>query len=121
VTEQEHGEDFAQLIKRLKDEYQVSESEIARRLDVSIATVNNWVHRRRQAPRVATLDKIAEIFPKFTRREIFAAAGRQTPGELGPDAEQRIMENLRELTEEQQRMFDLQIRAVAEGNRSGAS
>lgn len=121
VTDQERGENFAQLISRLKDTYGVSESEIARRLDVSTATVNNWAHGRRQTPRVATLDKLAELFPKISRAEIFAAAGRRTPGQLTPDAEQRIMENLRELTEEQQRMFDVQIRAVAEGNRSGSS
>lgn len=118
MTDQEQGEDFAQLIKRLKDEYQVSESEIARRLDVSIATVNNWVHGRRQAPRVATLNKIAETFPKFSRREIFAAAGRRTPGPLSADATARLLAYFEELTEEQQQAKLVEMQALAEHNRS---
>ncbi len=118
MTTPERSEDFAQLIARLKDTYRVSESEIARRLDVSIATVNNWVHRRRQAPRVATLERIAEVFPKFTRAEIFAAAQRKTPGPLAPDATDRLLAYFAELTEDQQQAKLVEMEALARHNRS---
>lgn len=78
-------EDLAQLLARLKDEYGVSESEIARRIDVSAATVNNWVRRKRgtgRGPNPEKLRAIAREFPKFSEGEIFAAAGRKTPGSL---------------------------------------
>lgn len=111
-------EDFAQLIQRLKDTYGVSESEIARRIGVSITTVNNWVHRRRQAPRHATLEKLAAEFPKITRDEFFAAAGRATPGPLKPEATERLLTYFAELTEDQQQAKLVEMQALAEHNRS---
>jgi transcriptional regulator with XRE-family HTH domain len=118
VDTPERGEDFAQLIKRLKDEYNVNESAIARRLGISITTVNNWVHRRRIAPRPATLERLAEEFPKFSREEIFAAVGRETPGPLTPEATERLLKYFEQLTEEQQRAKIIEMQALAEHNRS---
>lgn len=109
------------MIARLKDTYSVSESEIARRLGVSITTVNNWVHRRRVAPRRATMEKIAEEFPKFTREELFAAVGRTTPGPLSPEANERLQAYFEELTEEQRKLFEVQLKATVEYNRSSPS
>lgn len=115
----ERVETFAQLIVRIKDTYDVSESEIARRLGVSIAAVNNWVHGRRASAQPATLRKIVEEFPKFTAREVFAAAGRRTPGPLSPDQEERLLAYFRNLTEEQQEAKLVEMQALAEHNRAG--
>jgi transcriptional regulator with XRE-family HTH domain len=115
-------EDLAQLLARLKDTYGVSDSEISRRIGVAPATVNAWVHRKRGTGRGPNRDKLralAAAFPKFTEAEIFAAAGRETPGPLSPEAEQRIIELYRGLTEEQQRVIEAQLRAVNELNRTG--
>jgi transcriptional regulator with XRE-family HTH domain len=118
----ERVEDFAQLLTRLKDTYNnVSDSEIARRIGVSPATVNAWVHRKRggtRGPARETLQALAREFPKFTEAEIFAAVGRKTPGPLSPDAEERVQELFRELTAEQQETVETQIRALADKNRS---
>jgi transcriptional regulator with XRE-family HTH domain len=117
VTDPELHEDFAQLLKRLKDEYSVNESEIARRLGVSPATVNTWTQRQRKAPRRETLEKIAEVFPKFTRDEIFAAASRKTPGPLTKDETERLLDYYAQLTKEQQRAQLIAMKAIAEDNR----
>lgn len=117
-------EDLAQLLARLKDEYGVSESEIARRIDVSAATVNNWVRRKRgtgRGPNPEKLRAIAREFPKFSEGEIFAAAGRKTPGSLTPAAEERLLELFRGLTAEQQEIKELELRALNEHNRSALS
>lgn len=117
-------EDLAQLITALKDEYKVSESEIARRIGVHVSTINNWVHRKRgggRGPNPDTLRALAEAFPKFTTQRVFAAAGRKTPGPLSPDARQRLLDLFGELTDDQQRMLETQVRAVAEGNRPQGS
>ncbi|MFE2930672.1 helix-turn-helix domain-containing protein [Streptomyces sp. NPDC059278] len=117
-------EDLAQLLARLKDEYSVSESEIARRIDVSPATVNNWIHRKRgtgRGPNREKLRAIAREFPKFSEDEIFAAAGRKTPGPLAPAAEERLLELFRGLTAEQQEIKELELRALNEHNRSALS
>ncbi|MFJ8855160.1 helix-turn-helix domain-containing protein [Streptomyces sp. NPDC102437] len=114
-------EDLAQLLARLKDEYGVSESEIARRIGVSAATVNNWVHRKRgtgRGPNPEKLRAIAREFPKFSEDEIFAATGRKTPGPLAPAAEERLLELFRGLTAEQQEIKELELRALNEHNRS---
>lgn len=119
---EERTEDLAQLLARLKSEYDVTESEIARRIGVAPATVNAWVHRKRGTGRGPNRDKLrslAEQFPKFTEREVFAAAGRESPGPLSPDAEARILELWRGLTEEQQRAKEVEMRALGEMNRTG--
>jgi transcriptional regulator with XRE-family HTH domain len=122
VADQERTEDLAQLLDRLKSEYDVSESEIARRIGVAPSTVNSWTNRTRGGKRGARPEKLralAQAFPKFTEREIFAAAGRETPGPLSPDAEARILELWRGLTAEQQRAKEVEMRALNEMNRTG--
>ncbi|MFE4796150.1 XRE family transcriptional regulator [Streptomyces sp. NPDC056708] len=117
-------EDLAQLIARLKDTYSVSDSEIARRIGVAPATVNAWVHRKRgtgRGPNREKLRAIAREFPKITEAEIFTAAGRKSPGPLGPEARERILALIDELTEDQQEMTEVQIRALVERNRMSAS
>lgn len=122
MADPEHTEDLAQLIARLKDTYNVNESEIARRIGVAPATVNSWTRRTRggkRGVRPETLRALAAAFPKFTEDEIFRAAGRQSPGPLSPDAEGRVLELYRSLTAEQQRMIEAQMRAVTELNQTG--
>lgn len=117
-------EDLAQLLARLKDEYGVSESEIARRIGVSAATVNNWIHRKRghgRGPNPEKLRALHREFGKFSEDEIFGAAGRKTPGPLSPDAEERILELFRGLTAEQQQSKEVEMRALNEHNRSALS
>ena len=112
------GEDFAQILKRLKDEYGgLSDSEVARRIGVSPATVNTWVHRKR-VPRNEAITALHEAFPKFSREELSAAAGRKAPGPLSPDAEERILELYRGLTAEQQKMKEIEMRALRDANQS---
>lgn len=123
MTEQAPAEDLAQLINRLKDTYGVDESEVARKIGVSPATVNAWVHRTRgtgRGPKPETLEKIPVAFPLFSRAEVFAAVGRKTPGPLSPDATARLLAYFEELTADQQRLFETQVRAVVESNRSSA-
>ncbi|MFF7561914.1 helix-turn-helix domain-containing protein [Streptomyces pseudovenezuelae] len=122
MVNQERTEDLAQLLARLKDTYNVSESEIARRIGVAPSTVNSWTNRTRGGKRGARPEKLralAEAFPKFTEDEIFAAAGRETPGPLSPEAESRILELWRGLTEDQQRAKEVEMRALNEMNRTG--
>ncbi|MEU7155117.1 helix-turn-helix domain-containing protein [Streptomyces chrestomyceticus] len=124
MSTEERPETLADLIKRLKDEYDVTESAIARRIGVAPATVNAWVHSKRGTGRGPNPDKLralAEAFPKFTEREIFAAAGRKVPGPVDDDAEQRILALYRSLTAEQQEMKEIEMRALAERNQSGGS
>ncbi|MEU9760235.1 helix-turn-helix domain-containing protein [Streptomyces sp. NPDC047987] len=121
--EQQEPEDLAQLIVRLKDTYGVTDSDIARRIGVAPATVNSWVHRKRGGTRGPNKDKLralAAAYPAFTVDEIFAAAGRRTPGSLSPEARDRILALIDELTEDQQEFTEIQIRALVDRNRSGA-
>lgn len=122
MADQGRTEDLAQLLARLMDEYNVNESEIGRRIGVAASTVNSWTHRTRggkRGVRPSSLKALAEAFPKFTEDEIFAAAGRQSPGPLSPEAEARILELYRGLTEEQQRMKEVEMRALNEMNKTG--
>ena len=118
MADQERTEDFAQLLARLRDTYGVTDSEISRRLGVSTGTVNHWTHRRR-APKRDNLQALAREFPKFSEEEIFAAAGRETPGPMSADSEARMLELWRDLTAEQQRAKEIEMRALGEANRTG--
>jgi len=122
VTDQERTEDLAQLLARLKSEYDVNESEIARRIGVAPATVNAWVHRKRgtgRGPKREALQALAREFPKFTEDVIFRAAGRTSPGPYDEEAEVRIIELYRGLTAEQKRNKEVEMRALNELNRTG--
>lgn len=124
MNAEERTEDLAQLLARLKSEYDVNESEIARRIGVAPATVNAWVNRKRgtgRGPNREKLRALASAFPKFSEAEIFKAAGRKAPGPLSPDAQQRLLHLFGELTAEQQRAYEIQMRATVEDNRSGGS
>lgn len=117
TTDDAPGEDFAQLLARLRDEYGVNDSQIATATGVSPSTVSTWNHRRRQ-PRPDALRALAAAYPKFSEHQIFAAAGRRTPGPLSPSAEERLLELFRGLTAEQQEIKELELRALNEHNRS---
>lgn len=116
-TETPQAEDFAQALAALKDEYQVNDSDIARAVGVSSAAVGKWVHRQNK-PRRAILEALAEAYPRFPRARLFTAAEREIPGPLTPDAEQRLLALFAELTAEQQEMKEIEMRALAERNRS---
>ncbi|NEE06910.1 helix-turn-helix domain-containing protein [Streptomyces sp. SID7499] len=122
MADSERTEDLAQLLARLKDTYNVNESEIARRIGVAPSTVNSWTNRTRGGKRGARPEKlraIAEAFPKFTEDEIFRAAGRESPGPLTPEAEARVIELFRGLTEDQQKAKLVEMRALNELNQTG--
>lgn len=121
MTDQGQGETFAQLMKRLMDTCQVSESDISRATGMSTSAVNTWVTGERQAPRKATLEKLAAAYPKIPRADFFAAAGRKTPVPPSPDRVERIVAYLDEMTEEQQQFFEITAKATAEHNRSSSS
>lgn len=108
-------ETFAQVLAALKDEYRISENKIADRIGVHVSTVNNWVHGKAN-PRAATVRALAAEFPKFTEARLFAAMGKRAPAPLSPDRKAVALEILDRLTEEQQDMFILQARAVADSN-----
>lgn len=114
-------EDFAQLLITLKAEYRVSESELARRIGVSAPTVNNWVNRKRgqgrRGPHPDKLRAISREFPKFTEDRVFASVGRKRPGPLTPAAEEHLLQLFRGLTEEQQALTEIQLRALNDSNR----
>lgn len=121
MDHEERTEDLAQLLARLKSEYDVNESEIARRIGVAPATVNAWTHRLRGTKRgvkTESLRALAREFPKFTEDEIFTAAGRATPGRLSPDKEAEALEYFRGLTEQQQRDQLIQMKALNEANKA---
>lgn len=111
------AEDFPQLLKRLKDEYKVTEQQIGDAIGVHGSTVNFWVNRKRK-PRPTALRALAKAYPKFTEAELFAATDRATPGDLGPDAEERILGLIRGLTAEQQHAQEAQLRALNEWNKA---
>ncbi|MER6515174.1 hypothetical protein [Nonomuraea sp. NPDC001636] len=119
-TPAERTENLAQLIEAIEDTYKVSQSAIARAIDVAPATVNAWKLGKRgssRGPNPEKLRALHEAFPKFTEERIFAAARRAAPGPLDEDAEQRLLDLFRGLTEEQQRAKLIEMRALGEANK----
>lgn len=112
-------EDLASLIQWIKDTTRDSESAISRRIGVSPAAVNSWVRGTRgtgRGPNREALRRLAAEY-KISEDRVFAAAGRRAPGPLSPDAKQRLLALFEELTEEQQRIKEIELRALADANR----
>lgn len=105
-------ETLPQLIRRVQDARpELTQTEIARRMGVSISAVNTWANGTR-VPRRPMLEKLAETLGE-PRERVFVAANRRTPGPLSPDAEQRIISLYRRLTAEEQRVIERQMVALA--------
>ncbi|MCX4863485.1 MULTISPECIES: helix-turn-helix transcriptional regulator [unclassified Streptomyces] len=115
------SDDLSTLIRAVQDQRpDLSQSEIARRVGVSPAAVNTWVNRKRgigRGPNRETLVKLATVLG-LPEREVFAAAGRRLPGPTTPDMEQRVLELFRGLTAEQQKVTEIQIRALYDHNQA---
>ncbi|WP_019547632.1 MULTISPECIES: transcriptional regulator [Streptomycetaceae] len=113
-------EDLSSLIQWIKDTTRdSSDSAISRRIGVSPATVNSWVRGTRGAgrgPNRAALQRLAAEYA-IPEDRVFAAAGRRTPGPLSPDAKERLLALFEELTEEQQRIKEIELKALADANR----
>lgn len=118
----ESTETLAQLIAAIKASYDVTEPQIAEAIGVSVSAVNTWISGKRggtRGPRRSSLEALAAEYPNFTRDRIFAAAKRIPPANLDADAEERVLELYRGLTEEQRRMKEVEMRALNEMNRTG--
>lgn len=115
-------EDLAQLLRRVMAEKDLTQTEIARRIDVSVSIVSAWVNRKRggkRGPSSDILNRLADALGE-PRDRVFAAAARKTPGPLNPDQEQEVLAVFRELTKEQQTTKIVEMRALVEHNRSNA-
>ena len=117
IPDRDPVEDFAQALAALKDQFQVSDSDIARAIGVSSAAVGTWVHRQRK-PRRESIEALAAAYPAFGRDRLFRAAERETPGPVAAEARERLMALFEELTAEQQEMKEIEMQALAERNRS---
>ncbi|MFD5697517.1 XRE family transcriptional regulator [Streptomyces lasiicapitis] len=114
------SETFAQALAELKNEYDVNDSEVARRLNahgltVSVSAVNTWANAKR-TPRPDAIRALAAAFPKYTEERLFAAAGRKAPGPVSREAEERLLELFKGLTKAQQEFTETQMRALNESN-----
>lgn len=52
---------FAHNLGVFMEKYSYNQTTLANKLDVGVATVNDWVHGRK-FPRIGTLDRLTEIF-----------------------------------------------------------
>lgn len=112
----ERTENLAQLIKRIEDEYGVTQSDIGRAIGKASSTVNTWVHGTRR-PKVDALRALHAAYPKFSEERIFAAAERAQPGPLNEAAEERLVALFRGLTEDQQKAKLIEMSALNEANK----
>lgn len=126
TPQEQHPEDLADLIQWITRETGDNDSQIARKIGAAPATVNSWRNRTRgtgRGPAAKNLRKLAAVYAGIgvTEDRVFAAVGRKRPGELSPDAAERMMKLFKELTADQQTQYEIQMRASVEHNRSGTS
>lgn len=110
-------ETFAQALAALMAEHGASQSDVARKIDGSPSAVSFWLSGQK-TPRDKTIAKLAEAFPDSARwkQRLSDAAGRKVPAPLDEDRKVRIMKILDRMTKDQQEMFELQAKAVADSN-----
>lgn len=113
---EERTETFADVLADLMTRYGVSASDVARAIDGSPSTVSTWRHGKK-VPRDEAIRRLSAAYPHYSVHRLTAAAGRKAPAPLAPDARERLLEVFDQLTEDQQRLLEIQARAVAESNR----
>lgn len=110
------NETFAQVLAELMAAYKVNGSDVARAIDSSPSTVSTWLAGKR-TPRDDAIRNLSAAYPKYSVQRLTAAAGRKAPAPLSPDAKQRLLELFDQLTEDQQRMLEIQAAAVVDSNK----
>lgn len=122
TTPEPPTDDLAQLLRRVMDEKNLTQLEIARRSGISKSTIGAWVNRTRGTDRGPSRENLRALAAAIGEPEgrVFAAADRKTPGQLTPDDEAEVLEYYRELTAEQQRAKKIEMRALARDNQAGA-
>lgn len=113
------GEDFAQILTRLLTERGWTQTDLARRADISVSAVNTLVNRKRgtgPGPNSPTIRAIAGAFG-MPERVFLEAAGQKVPGLVSPEAEERFLELFRWLSEEEQRIVEVMLRGLVEDGR----
>ncbi|WP_372352604.1 helix-turn-helix domain-containing protein [Streptomyces sp. KL116D] len=110
------AEDFAQVLAELMTEYKVNGSRVAEAIDVSVSTVNTWLHRKR-TPRHDAIVRLSSRYPKYSVKRLSDAAGRKAPGPISPDRAERLLELFQGLTEQQQEVMEIQAKALRDSNR----
>lgn len=114
---QEGHETLPALLRRVIDESGLTQKGLAERSGVPLATLNAWYSGRRSPKNTpqakAQLRSLAEHLPGVNVRELFEAVGQQVPGELSPDAEQRILDLYRGLSSGRRKIVDQVVESLA--------
>jgi transcriptional regulator with XRE-family HTH domain len=98
-------EDVAALIARRLAQTGMSQRTLADKTGIAYSTLNAWITRRRGGGGGINPDhlrKLAEVLD-VTVREMFAANGRQVPGDLDREREAKLLRLYRNLPTEGQR------------------
>jgi transcriptional regulator with XRE-family HTH domain len=113
-------EDLADLIQRVMDEQQITQTEIAARSGISTSTLNAWITRQRGTTRGPSRSKLTALASALGLPEerVFTAAGRRRPGPLSPGQEEQLLTYFRELTAEQQADKLAEVETLARRNRT---
>lgn len=114
-------ETFAALFKRVLSDAGMTQSELAVKADVPLATINAWLTGRRvpaNSPRAKDqLRALANQIPGVTVREFFEAIGQQVPGELDPEGERRVLDLYRNLSPGRRKIADQLMETLAAEDR----
>lgn len=114
------GEDVAALIARRLAQTGMSQRELSDRTGIPYSTLNAWITRRRGGGGGINPDhlrKLAEVLD-VTVREMFAANGRQVPGDLDREREAKLLRIFRNLTTEGQRALIQMAEALDQTTRA---
>ncbi|MFJ6617612.1 transcriptional regulator [Kitasatospora sp. NPDC091335] len=107
------GEDLSALILRVLAETGRSQTWLAGRADIPLASLNAWVRRARGTAGIDpdVLRRLADALG-LTPAAVFAAAGRRVPAALNEEREKKMLRLFRELPTAQQRLLVQQAEAM---------
>lgn len=118
ATETPQGENLAALLKRAMDETGMTQSDIAEKSGVPLATLNAWITGRRKPSKTQrTADYLREVAGAlpgaYSVGDVFKAAGRAVPGPLTPDGEARVLQIYRNLSPGRKMLADKMLDTLA--------
>ncbi|WP_176954002.1 helix-turn-helix domain-containing protein [Streptomyces indicus] len=114
-------DDLAELIERVMREKDWTLSTLARRSGISTSTLHSWKSGDRatgsRGPSPALLRKFADG-AGLTVAEVFEAAGRHVPAAMDDETERRFLHMLRALSDDDRKVVEATMQAMAERQRS---
>lgn len=115
MNERDFNKIFATNLNRMLKDHDMTQADLARRLDVSEMAVSSWTNAQK-SPRMSKIDRMCEIF-NCTRQQLLADGSAPAMPDITDEVERDFVEDFRSLNDKQKLRLLLFMKKIKEEER----